>query len=318
MPKKTITVKCHPGGHFLTNCQEIDRELNHVHPADLVIFHCREGFSIARSGLLRYILDWQAQSGHASELIQLWSYNCKEQLPFKNICYWPNAAWVYAKKNCLNYAGTFVASPKYIFGLFLGRGSVERNIMLYDCYHQWKSYFLFSRLKNTQPCAWIAGENVDDWINVEQQTKIMDWLQTHSIESIDDYQGVAGQQLHEDYSSILAHYNLFGVEVVAETITVGEAFYPTEKTTRPIIARKPFVTYATKNFLKDLRQLGFKTFDSIWDESYDELEGPRRWDSMKQTLQYIIDNPDVVSGCGPIVEHNRLCLEKIYPYTKYV
>jgi hypothetical protein len=309
MTTKTITVKSSP--EYWENQSEVDQELANVHPDDLVIFHCREGFSIASSGLLKYILDWQTQSGHASELIQLWSWNRKERLPFKNVCNQRNTVWDHAKKNYSNHVGTFVASPKYLFGLFLGRSSVARNVIMYECYHQWQSYFLFSRLKNTQPHYWTVKENIDDWIDSQQQTKIMDWFQTHSIESIDDSQGVAGQQIAGNYSSILSHYNRFGIELVAETMTIGETFYPTEKTTRPIIARKPFVTYATKDFLKDLKKMGFKTFDSIWDESYDQFEGPQRWSRMKQTLQYIIEHPDILSQCQPIVEHNRLCLENL-------
>jgi hypothetical protein len=309
MTTKTITVKSSP--EYWDNQSEVDQELANISPDDLVIFNCREGFSITGSGLLKYILDWQAQSGHASELIQLWSWNRKERLPFKNVCNQRNTVWDHAKKNYSNHVGTFVASPKYLFGLFLGRSSVARNVIMYECYHQWQPCFLFSRLKNTQPHYWTVGENIDDWINSQQQTKIMDWFQTHSIESIDDSQDGAGQQITSDYSSILSHYNRFGIELVAETMTTGETFYPTEKTTRPIIARKPFVTYATKDFLKDLKQMGFKTFDGIWDESYDQLEGPQRWKRMKQTLQYIIEHPDILSQCQPIVEHNRLCLENL-------
>jgi len=43
----------------------------------------------------------------------------------------------------------------------------------------------------------------------------------------------------------------------------------TEKILKPIIGLQPFIVISTFNYLKKLKELGFKTFDSIWDESYD-------------------------------------------------
>ena len=53
--------------------------------------------------------------------------------------------------------------------------------------------------------------------------------------------------------------------------TIAPGFL-TEKTWKPISCRKPFILAATPYALRDLRKLGYKTFDGIIDESYDTME----------------------------------------------
>jgi hypothetical protein len=60
------------------------------------------------------------------------------------------------------------------------------------------------------------------------------------------------------------------VEIVCETFLTGNNFYPTEKTWRPFICRTPFLMIGPRNFLANLKKLGFQTFGQWWDESYDQ------------------------------------------------
>ena len=55
------------------------------------------------------------------------------------------------------------------------------------------------------------------------------------------------------------------------TETVFEYPYPwiSEKTFKAILSKRPFILVGPKGTLNQLKLLGFKTFDSIWDESYD-------------------------------------------------
>lgn len=78
-------------------------------------------------------------------------------------------------------------------------------------------------------------------------------------------------KLYEDTAiSIVAETNDIGVKGVA---TTGE-FWVTEKICRPMFNYHPFVVLSTPNFLENLRSLGYKTFDSIVDESYDQEQDP--------------------------------------------
>ena len=87
--------------------------------------------------------------------------------------------------------------------------------------------------------------------------------------------------------NLLRYYDQFDVELVAETFVRGNTFFPTEKTVRAIIGKKPMVVYGPRNYLKHLRDLGFKTWGSIWDESYDHYEGIERWKLMQKVIDQI-------------------------------
>jgi hypothetical protein len=64
------------------------------------------------------------------------------------------------------------------------------------------------------------------------------------------------------------------VYVVTETCFWENKKHLTEKIFKPIVAKQPFLLLGCTNNLKYLREYGFKTFDSWWDESYDEIEDP--------------------------------------------
>ncbi len=67
------------------------------------------------------------------------------------------------------------------------------------------------------------------------------------------------------------HYLDSYFHIVTETcFSEGQIFF-TEKILKPIMCLQPFLVLSSPNYLKKLKGLGFKTFDSIWDESYDEI-----------------------------------------------
>jgi hypothetical protein len=53
-----------------------------------------------------------------------------------------------------------------------------------------------------------------------------------------------------------------------------ESIFYSEKTFKPIRARHPFVLVAPSGYLANLKNMGFKTFDNWWDESYDNEPNP--------------------------------------------
>jgi hypothetical protein len=64
-------------------------------------------------------------------------------------------------------------------------------------------------------------------------------------------------------------YNESGISIVSET-QVEDDMFITEKTWKPIILKQIFIILGPIGILKKLKDLGFKTFSSIFDESYDE------------------------------------------------
>jgi len=75
-----------------------------------------------------------------------------------------------------------------------------------------------------------------------------------------------------NYFSVKEHYLDTYVSIVNETGVLDEATFITEKTIRPMFNRHPFIVWGNPYILKTLRSYGFKTFDWLIDESYDECE----------------------------------------------
>ena len=67
-------------------------------------------------------------------------------------------------------------------------------------------------------------------------------------------------------------YNRTCYSMVAETEVNNRYSFFTEKIVKPMLARRLFVVAAGQYYLHNLRSLGFRTFDSIVDETYDEIE----------------------------------------------
>ena len=65
-------------------------------------------------------------------------------------------------------------------------------------------------------------------------------------------------------------------------------FFLTEKTEKCFTVGIPFIIFSTPNYLKRLRELGFKTFDKWWDESYDSIENPEdRFKAIEKIVEEI-------------------------------
>jgi len=76
--------------------------------------------------------------------------------------------------------------------------------------------------------------------------------------------------------------------IVTESRTDSKLIHITEKTDKCFSAGQPFILVAGPNYLKKLHELGFKTFDKWWDESYDEEEDfDIRMKKVKNVIRYI-------------------------------
>lgn len=97
------------------------------------------------------------------------------------------------------------------------------------------------------------------------------------------------------------------VSVVLETVFDTSKIHLTEKILRPIACGHPFVLAAGPGALAYLRRYGFQTFDSVFDESYDqETDCVKRLEKIIKTMQQIqtLTKADWEKIRG-ISEHNR-------------
>jgi len=91
-----------------------------------------------------------------------------------------------------------------------------------------------------------------------------------------------------DFSDPLTRfYKSIFVDLVGENHVSGNTFFPTEKTIRPMLLKKPFIVFASKDFLAYLRQMGFRTFNDFWEEDYDGYEYGDRLRRIYNVIDYI-------------------------------
>lgn len=109
----------------------------------------------------------------------------------------------------------------------------------------------------------------------------------------------------------ISDYNNTHIEVVLETLFDDNRIHLTEKSLRPMALAQPFILASTANSLAYLRSYGFKTFDTIWDESYDKIT-----DSQERLLAVVRVMSDIanwsastragkIAQAKQIAEHNR-------------
>lgn len=122
-----------------------------------------------------------------------------------------------------------------------------------------------------------------------------------------------GHEIHLSQILPRSIYNKTAYSLVCETSFDNRYVFLSEKTVKPILSRRLFITLGDRYTLARLRDLGFKTFDGIIDESYDEELIQRvRWQkALSEMLKLCqMNQSEVLAACHDIVDHNaRLLLE---------
>jgi hypothetical protein len=104
-------------------------------------------------------------------------------------------------------------------------------------------------------------------------------------------------------------YNTTEIEVVLETLFDDSRLHLTEKILRPIACGQPFILASTYRSLEYLKEYGFKTFDTVWSESYDKIVDPEK------RLQAIVDLMGQLANLNSKDQKNLLI--KAYEISSY-
>lgn len=275
-------------------------ELSHKHTVTIDLRS--EGPSLVALGVTAVIDRWCANTGRRPESVVLarWS-NPVEWVPYSrsefnalshffpmSIDYWHN--------NPPRVLET--GEQTYLFGFFVGRLTPARSVLMFESGTELRELVLTSMMKSRGHWPWdtdssqdVQLEKYSDWMSLQKLMRMVRWYQQQCPDSID------GLTVQDQFStptsyattnaSLLQHYHRFAIELVAETYTLGNTFFPTEKTVRPVMACKPMVVYGPRYFLARLREMGFETWHELWDEGYDLFEGPERWQRIKQTMRFV-------------------------------
>lgn len=103
-------------------------------------------------------------------------------------------------------------------------------------------------------------------------------------------------------------YNQSYYSVVCETTAYNSYNQYTEKVAKPILAKRPFIVFAGQYYLKNLKSLGFETFDICIDESYDlEPDQQRRFAMAWRQVEQLCDQDPafVLDQLAPILARNQ-------------
>jgi hypothetical protein len=91
------------------------------------------------------------------------------------------------------------------------------------------------------------------------------------------------------------------VNIISETMLYPNLIHLTEKTWKAIYLGIPFVIYSpSRHYLKTLRNMGFKTFNSVINENYDEMIGKDKITQVinsAEELANIYNTPPVLNIC---------------------
>lgn len=136
------------------------------------------------------------------------------------------------------------------------------------------------------------------------------------VETTDTY--TVGNTTNGHTDQIAHFYPNFLIDIVGETWIQGRSFYPTEKTIRPILLKKPFIVMGSRDYLAYMRQLGFWTFEHFWNEDYDGYDNRNRYLAILKLLESIAKKSkeelyDMYYAMQYVLDHNyNLLMSKSY------
>lgn len=205
----------------------------------------------------------------------------------------------YKSSTVLSQLNPFAAKEKY-FDVLLGQQRIHRDII----------YSGISNLRLTDCVAlsYITNRSIPltqhpDWIWEMPGLSLPKHHFNHTVTMVNYY----GYEMRLSQIIPIQVYNQTAYSLVAETNCDNYYSFFTEKIVKPILARRLFIVFSGCNYLKNLRSLGFRTFDSIIDESYDTVTNLQvRGKLILEQMQYLIkqDQKAVLKLVQPIAEHN--------------
>ena len=98
--------------------------------------------------------------------------------------------------------------------------------------------------------------------------------------------------------------------IVTETVFYYDKLHLTEKIFKPIVSKQPFMLLAAPGNLAYLKSYGFKTFDSVIDESYDTIQdNDLRTEAVVKQLHWYCnltpgEKTDIIQQLEPIIDYN--------------
>jgi hypothetical protein len=96
--------------------------------------------------------------------------------------------------------------------------------------------------------------------------------------------------------------------IVTETVFLYPYSFRTEKIWKPIAMGHPWICAANRGYYQDMKNLGFQTFSSIIDESFDAIEdNQKRIERIAEVIQDLCgsDLPAFLEAAEPVCKYNQ-------------
>lgn len=211
-------------------------------------------------------------------------------------------SYVYKHNTILDQLTPFQQKDKY-FDILLGQPKLHRS-------------FIYNKIINLKLTNQVVMTYLQDFNKTLQQQDTTGWqwempgLNLPNLEFKWTVTPVKYYGHNMSLSQVIPFdiYNQTAYSIVAETKFDNYYTFYTEKTVKPILAKRLFIVFAGQYHLSNLRKLGFKTFNGIIDESYDNVEDQTlRFNLAMEQVQYLICQPQdqIFREIESIVLHNQ-------------
>jgi hypothetical protein len=264
-----------------------------------------DGENLIATGLLTLIYEFCELLDIPMDKVKIQTHDTNLQSPF---------VFEYLPLGIFNNAGTLIpefdrqlVDPKFA-GLVIGRATADRLRLAYSLDQTFPddTYMVLQ----TQPR--LAQQVYLNFENLYQAE--LTWLTNKQfdvdIASTSPVGAVGFDHAYQNYPGIWGN---FEIEVVAETDSVS-GFWFTEKTAKCLATGKPFLLLNGHGTLARLKAMGFETFDSVIDESYDLKFLPtQRIESIVNSLKMLYNDKnrsEKIKEMYAIADRNRLHFKK--------
>ena len=195
---------------------------------------------------------------------------------------------------------TFIAPNRIVAG--------ERQHRLEMLYHIFRNGMNDNHISCPAVC---PAENISILDAVKPlTTKYPDIESVFAAQSLPiNFEGETDHPMHSCWLSLFDQCAESLLYLVTETVATGCRHHLTEKTFKPIAMGMPFVLVGTRGSLEYLRSYGFRTFEGIWDESYDLEEDDVRIQRIASLLRSLDElstegKQELFDQCQEVIEHN--------------
>jgi hypothetical protein len=212
------------------------------------------------------------------------------------------------------YDKTFLVTPlaqRQITKTFISPNRIiagERQHRLEMLYYIFKNNMVGNHISCPAVC---PAENISIQDAVKPlSTKYPDIESVFSAQTLPiNFEGETDHPMHSCWLSLFDQCAESLLYLVTETVSTGRRHHLTEKIFKPIALGMPFVIVGTKGSLEYLRSYGFRTFEGIWDESYDLADDDVRIQRIASLLRSLDElSPEgkqyIFDQCREVIEHN--------------